>query len=146
MKTDRVHILLIILLTVVTWHKITKQTFLGESYYYFDTRQHYLQYNIPEKLFSRYDNGARIFFDIATPLIKDDLALYMLIQLVFITILHVILFKVIKSITTKNTALLTVILFGISYIGSFEMNGTANYQRFVQRTPNILLLLPSFYF
>lgn len=133
---------LITILTIVVWHKLLWQTPSGEGFYYFDPGQDFFKgFNIGR--FFELDTFARIIFDILPFLFKDNLSLYMGFQLFMMVILNLTLYYVINFFTkNKLIALSSTIFFAVSYIGQFEMLGSGNYQRFVQRIPN---LIPAFW-
>lgn len=122
-------------LTFFVWHKILNQTFFGEGYYYFD----------PKITLGSHDNFAAIFFRFIVPLFKDNFAAYFLFQMAVMALLNVTLFYFVDYFTkSKFISLISSIFFLSSYLGLFEMFGTGNYQRFVQRVANLIPLLFSF--
>lgn len=130
---------LILALTVLlVWHKTLNQVFMGEGYVYFDTRFPFISNGNFSDLW-RYDNFARIAFDILAPIFKDNILYYLAFQLLTLVFLATVLFYLTKYFTKNNWISFSAsIIFATSYLGLFEMIGTGNYQRFVQRIPNII--------
>lgn len=130
--------LAIIFLTVLVWHKLINQTPLGEGFYYFDPGQRYFD-------FWQGDNFARVIFGFLPQYFGDNLSLYMAFQLLVMVLVHLSFFTLILYIT-KNilVSFTTTTLFLGSFIGSFEMLGSGNYQRFIQRVPNLIPFFFSF--
>lgn len=146
---NRIYILLIIIISLLVWKPIFDQVPMGEGYYYFDPCQNKLIVNLDRCGTSmwQYDNLARISFQIMIPLFKENIRLYMFTQfgimiILYIT-LHLVLIKITKS---SNFAFFTTLIFLTNYTGSFSMMAIGNYQRFVQRVPNLIPILISFYF
>lgn len=122
-------------LTFLVWHKLLNQTFFGEGFYYFD----------PKITLGSHDNFAVIFFRFIAPLFRDNFRAYFLFQIVVMILLNVTLFYLVDYFTkSKFISLISSIFFLSSYLGLFEMFGTGNYQRFVQRVANLIPLLFSF--
>lgn len=136
--------IIIVFLTLFTWYKLVNQVMFGEGYYYFDRLQTFFGNRID---ISEYDIFARIIFDILIPIFKDNLALYMTFQLVVMVILNLVFYWTLIVATHKKVVSFTAtIIFSTSYIGLFEMLGSGNYQRFVQRVPNLIFLFLAFAF
>jgi hypothetical protein len=126
--------------TVLMWFKVLGQTFLGEGYYYFASVQDFTDGSLWQ-----YDNFARILFDILPPVFGANITYYLVLQLLFIVLLNITVYITLQTITrNKLLSFVATILFAASYIGMFEMYAIGNYQRFVQRIPNLLPLLASF--
>ncbi len=148
-KANCKEIFAILFLTFFVWHKILNQAFLGEGYYYFD---HQLDFFIPTTFQSlafirQFDNFARILFDIFPPFFKDNIQAYMLLELCLISILYLSIYFVITKITkSKMIGFFTTAFFLSNYVGSFYLLADGNYQRFVQRVPNFIPSIFSFYF
>lgn len=137
-------IVIITFVTLLVWYKLLGQSFFGEAYYYFDNHQTFFNSKIDT---SEYDIFPRIIFDILKPILKDNLTLYLAFQLLVMVILNLTFYLTLYSIVKqKLLAFTSAIFFAVSYIGLFEMLGTGNYQRFVQRVPNLIIILISFYF
>ena len=138
----------LILLTFFVWGKILTQIPTGEGYYYFNPNQNFFsQKGFLHRLtdLSQLDIFAKIFFDIFPPLFKDNLSLYMLAQLLIMTLLYLTIYWTFRKITnSKLLALLIAFFFLASYAGSGELLGTGGYQRFIQRLPTLILVVLSF--
>jgi len=134
-------------ITIFVWHKLLGQTLFGEGYYYFDRGQDFITQTGKITEVRGPDVFAKILFDILPPIFKDNIAYYLVFQLLTMIILNLTFFYTLASVTREKWLSFTAtIIFSTSYIGLFEMLGTGNYQRFVQRIPNLILLFISFYF
>lgn len=140
-------ILAIIFLTFFVWHKILNQFFLGEGYYYFNRNLDFITpqgFNFEVRT---YDNFARLLFDIFPPLFKDNVQAYMFLELLIISILYLSIYYVVTSITkSRMIGFFTTVFFMANYVGSFYLIADGNYQRFVQRVPNFIPAVFSFYY
>ncbi len=144
LRSHRLPLLLITLVTVLVWYKLLNQTLLGEGYYYFDRNQDFFRNGRIIADLGQTDMLGRILFDILPPLFKDNTSLYLAFQLFTMVLLHLTFYLTVFYFTRKKSiALWSSLFFTGSYIGQFEMLGTGNYQRFVQRVPNIIILLIS---
>lgn len=140
LKRYLIPILIIIGLTVFIWHKLLFQVPLGEGYYYFDFKQRTFD-------FWEYDNFAKVILTILIPLFKGNLTLYMGFELLSMILLHLSFFAFIYYVTkNRMLSIITTILFLSNFTGNFEMLGTANYHRLIQRVTNIIPLFISFIF
>ncbi len=148
LKKNKIQILIITLVFLVIWHKILYQIPIGEGYYYFDRIQIIkLQELLPDKALATYDMFPRILFTFLQPLFRDNILLYIILQFTFMFFVYQILYFTLLKITKdKLLSLGSTILFISNYIGSFSILGTGGYQRFIQRFPNLILILPAFYF
>lgn len=137
------HIVLAII-CVFVWYKTLNQSFLGEGFYYYDSLQRYFVRGILNEIWE-YDNFAKMFFAYTVPFLKDNIFIYQIIQLGTLIALTITLFHFIKHFT-KNSwiGFTSAAIFSASYLGLFEMIGVGNYQRFIQRVPNQILILLSF--
>lgn len=142
-------ILAIIGLTFLVWGKILNQVFLGEGYMYF---ARYYTFFKPQTFqdfnFIRfYDNFAKILFDIFPPFFKDNIQPYLFLELLIIIILYLSIYFVITTITkSRMVGFTTTVFFLANYVGSFYLIAEGNYQRFVQRIPNFIPVVFSFYY
>lgn len=136
---------IIISLTFFIWHKILGQTFLGEGYFYFDKLR--ISMSLDIKSLFVYDNFAKIFFNIVIPIFRDNLFWYQFTALFLSAVLYISLYFILYKITkNKILSLTSAILFSANFIGSYEMLADGNYDRFVERVPNIIPAVFSFYF
>lgn len=139
---------MIIIVSLVIWKPILNQVPMGEGYYYFDRCQN--QFIAPSgcpTTIWQYDNLARISFQLMIPIFGDNIQLYMFTQLVVMTLVYLVLYLVLSKVTKNNFfAFSAVLIFLTSYTGSFSMMAIGNYQRFVQRVPNLIPLFVSFYY
>lgn len=143
------HYFLISVITFFVWHKTINLTFLGEGYYYFNSNLWLTSLEItnsPKALFN-YDTFAKLFFQILTPIFRDNIWLFQITSLAISVILFVAFYEILARITRDRFLSLTAALFlSSNYFGLFEYLGAGNYQRFVQRIPNLIPTLIAFYF
>jgi len=143
-------LLFIVFLSLLVWYKVLNQTFLGEGYYYFDPNQSLVSFDgwrLQVYNIWQYDNFARLFFDLMVPIFRDRIILYLGAQIATISLLYLVLYYVLEKITKNKILSLTAVIFFLaSYTGSFEIMATGNYQRFVQRVPNFIPAILSFYY
>lgn len=144
----KITILIITIITLLVWKPILGQVPMGEGYYYFDRCQN--QFITPNDCGTniwQFDNLARITFQLMIPLFGDNIHLYMFGQMFIMIIVYLIFYIVLFKITKNNLfSLIATILFLTNHTGSFSMMSIGNYQRFVQRVPNLIPIFISFYF
>lgn len=130
--------LLITFVTLVSWYSILYQSFLGEGFYYFDLQTVDLTQN---------DVLAKIIFSFLPSILKDNIPLYFAFQLIITLTVYLVFYRMMLKLTdNKLVSLIAVLLFIPNFVGSFEMLGAANYQRFAQRVPVLIPLFISFIF
>lgn len=135
---------LIILISLVAWHKLLWQAPGGEGYYYFDSGQDFVSHGRFTDL-GQLDNFAKLTFDILPLLVNDFIPGYFIFQLIIMILLNLTIYFVVKFFVKNSLVSFTVaIFFAVSFIGSFEMLGSGNFQRLVQRVPNLIPQLFSF--
>lgn len=142
LKKHLYQIAIIFVLILLAWHKIFFQTPMGEGFFYFS---HGLaEINFPSV---RYDTGARMACDIFKFFFQDNLQFFQ-VFIVMIILLSSALFYWLIYETTNNKiiSLIASIIFGVNFIGNYEMFAIGNYQFVVQRPLWFLLLFPSFTF
>lgn len=145
---NKIYILLITILSLIIWRPILNQIPMGEGYYYFDRcqSQFIAPSDCPTTIW-QYDNLARISFQFMIPIFGDNLQLYMFAQLAIIIFVYLVFYVVLSKITKNNFFAFSVVLFFLAnHTGSFSMMAIGNYQRFVQRVPNLIPAFISFYF
>lgn len=139
-------IILIILLSFLVWHKILNQIFLGEGYMYFNTNLIFVDWKGVYNIWG-YDNVARLIFSIFPPIFRDNLLAYQFLELIIAISLYISIYFVVYKITKdKLIALTSAIFFLGNYVGSYFLMATGNYQRFVQRVPNLIPAIFAFLF
>ncbi len=135
------------IISLLVWRPVLDQVPMGEGYYYFDKCQNKFiaSENCPTTVW-QYDNLARLSFQIMIPLFKDNIHYYMFAQVGMMLLLYITFYLVISK-ATKNSiiAFFIVLIFITNYTGSFSIMAIGNYQRFVQRVPNLIPVLISFY-
>lgn len=141
-------IILIFGLTFVVWHKVLGQTFLGEAYMYFPPSQNFFVNKIGFfDILKSYNNFARIMFDIFPPIFKDNLQLYLLLQLIITATLCSSLYWVLYKISKNRILGFSAAIFFLSnFTGSFEMMAEGTYQRFAERVTGLIPVIFAFYF
>src|SRR3990167_2228426 len=112
---------IIISTTLLVWHKVLGQMFLGEGYYYFDRTQDFLALRngrlVADKIWG-YDNLARIIFDLLPPIFKENVPLYLAFQLFVVTTLYLTFYFLLKAITKNKLLSLTATIFFLAnYVG-----------------------------
>lgn len=145
---NKIYLLLITIVSLLIWKPILNQVPMGEGYYYFDRCQNKFiaPKDCPTTIW-QYDNLARISFQIMIPLFTDNIDLYMVAQLIIMILLYITIYIVLSKITNhKFFAFAATVTFLSSHTGSFSMMAIGNYQRFVQRVPNLIPLFVSFYY
>lgn len=147
MKNMRKKLIPHVILTIIcvfVWFKTVNQSFLGEGFYYYDSLRRYFPHGILNSIWE-YDNFAKMFFAYTVPILKDNIFIYQVIQLGTLIALTITLFHFIKYFTKNSWIGFTgAAIFSANYLGLFEMIGVGNYQRFIQRVPNQILILLSF--
>lgn len=145
---NKIYVLLIIIITLLVWRPILDLVPMGEGYYYFDSCQS--QFLAPSHCLTtiwQYDNLARTIFQIIIPILGENIELYSLAQMVMMIFVYITFYVVLSTITkNKFFAFIVTLIFIANYTGSFSMMATGNYQRFVQRVPNLIPILISFYY
>ncbi len=143
----KVAILLITAITLVVWHKVVFQIPIGEGYYYFGLRQNIFLSTLTLDNLKAFDFFAQLIFPFLIALFKDQIVYYMCFQLiVFLLVYYCYYFSLLVITKNKLLSISATVFFIASYVGSFTMVGTANYQRFIQRVPNLVPLLVSIVF
>ena len=145
---NKIYILLLIIISLIVWRPVFDQVPMGEGYYYFDRCQNkFVVPNDCPTTIWQYDNLARISFQLMVPLFRDNIHLYMFTQMGVSILLYIVMYLVLFKIT-KNSffSFATVLMFLSSHTGSFSMMAIGNYQRFVQRVPNLIFIFASFLF
>lgn len=141
--THLVPILVIGLCTLFVWYKILNQTLLGEGYHYFD--HGHRRFDTINTFFAS-DTFPKLLFEFLPNIFMDNILLYIILQLLVMISLYTTLYLTIYKITkSKLIGISSSIFFLASYIGSFTMMGTGAYDRFMERVPNLIILLLSFY-
>lgn len=139
-------VLVITLLTLLVWGKTLNQIFIEEGYYYFDPGQRFFTSSGITNI-KGYDNGAKLIFQNLFFFFRENIFYYQLFQLIVYIILYSSLYFILVKISnSKVAALIAVIFFLSNYFGSYQMIASGNYQRFVQRIPNLIPVIFAFYF
>jgi hypothetical protein len=138
----------ITLITFIVWHKILGQVPAAESYVYFDpTNLTDFKRITLSSFLGNISVLSHIIFHTLIPLFKDNLSYYMAFQLLMMLLVYQTFYFVIVKITKdKYLSFLAAIFFAANYVGSLNMLGIGNYQRFIQRVPGLPLIFISFFF
>lgn len=129
----------------ITWHKVLNQMFLGEGYIYFDPWFNFFKKGGLANLRNS-DNFARLIFDIFPPIFRDNVQTYLLLELTIAVTFFILFYTVLASITKSKLISFTATIFlSVNYVALFEYLANGNYQRFVQRFPNLIPLIISLY-
>lgn len=135
-------------IALLIWHKLFTLTFLGEGAIYFSDP--YFSWVYKANLFSlfrRYDAFPLIFFGTAGRLIKANMFVYNLFIYASLVLIAFFIWKIIYKLTDSYfPAIVSSVLFLSSFAGLFGMVGLGYYQWFIQRVPNFIPMIASFYF
>lgn len=141
-KTDLFYILLVLVATYIAWHGVLNQMIEGEGFIYFSHG-----YQLKEVSFFQFDNFARIFTYFWGRLFGPEMAAYMTAIYVGINMINVSIYFLLKSLTrNSHIALITVLLFGTGFQGSFQLYARGHWQWFTQRSPEIIPFIFSLIF
>lgn len=133
--------LLILVISFLTWFKILSRYPTGEGYFYFAYANSINLKNITiSSVLADYGVLARLFFLIFIPIFKDNVIYYMYLQFTLMLATYFSFYFTFEKIFKEKTFAITSTLFFITnYIGQFTMMGQGDYQRFIQRVPNLIL-------
>lgn len=140
---DILFIVLVILATTVAWHGILAQSIEGEGFFYFS----------PElgrikdfgQLIKGMENFGLIIQMVSEFFFKGNIQPYMTLIFSTIILVNVSFYLCVKKIT-KNSflALVAALYSGINYTGDFQFYARGHWQWFLQRVPEMFIILPSF--
>ncbi len=139
---------MVIAVALFTWYKILFRFPTGEGFFYFDPLNtlNLKEITVPFVL-KNYGFLAKLIFTILIPIFKDNVHYYMYFQfLVMVGVYLTFYYVILKIFKDKILAVLSTIFFIADYVGSFTMMGQGDYQRFIQRVPNIIPTLLAFMF
>lgn len=128
------------ILILIFWMHIPLLQFQGEGYYYFAKEVAQITIDYPP----HYDNFARIFFLFSSDLFKENTYLYMTFMLIYMLLIDLTLYLVVRKIVDKNAAFFTTAFFSLSMIANYDMFSNGGYQYFAQRASPLPFLLISF--
>lgn len=144
-KIDIVFIVVIALITYISWNGILRQTIEGEGYYYFSpTNSFILPNGKVTDILHNLDNFSRFFTYILEQLFGGDIQPYMTAQFIIVVLLNIAIYLCIKTITKKSwLALIAALYFSINYTGNFQFYARGHFQWFTQRVPEVFPTLAS---
>ncbi|GEM_PF-4831292 len=140
--------IVILFVTFLVWHKVIVNFPTGEGYYYFapTNNLNFKSLTIPLVL-RTLDLFAQLTFTILIPIFRDNIHFYMYFQFFIITATYLTFYLVINKVfKDKIMALTSTIFFMANYVGQYTMIGQGDYQRFIQRVPNLIPTLISLLF
>ncbi len=125
-------VIILLLLTILTWRHLPTIPFQGEGFYYFE--------KITNKVILPQDTLAQLIFYVIPPIFNDRLDLYMYLLFIVMLVIDAALYVLIRVVTENRlTAFVVTLLFSLSYVGNYDMYSSGGYQYFVQRA---VILLP----
>lgn len=130
------------------WHNIFHLAILGEGFIYL-TEPYYswLHKNNFYTLIQRYDAFPLLFFGLFGKQLGVNIYWYNLFIYLSLVVIFYSIYKIIYLLTQDNySSLLASVIFISNISGLYEMIGLGYYQWFVQRIPNFIPMLASFYF
>src|SRR5260221_495481 len=147
-KKNIFQILIIIFISLLTWYKILFRVPTGEGYYYFSKSNNIDFIHLTfQSILRSYDFFPKLIFTILIPIFKDNISCYMYFQFfIMISVYLTFYFVLNKIFKDKVQSLLSTIFFISNYVGQFTMIGQGDYQRFIQRVPNLVPTFISFLF
>lgn len=138
---------IVILLTLIVWHKAFYQAFRGEGYTFFLNNKISVDSSPILGFFSRMDIFARLFFKLGAEIFNDNISIYLYLMVLMIVLLNLSFYELVWVLTEKKIiALIASIFFLANYTSSYEMYGLGFYQIFIGRIPNFIPAFWSFIF
>ena len=150
LKVDILLILLIILLSWVSWNHITSLQFTGEGWGFIGTvppKGNVFEI-VAQELGSLDEfTSDRIMSGVLLPIFKDQIELYMWLQFAYMLFIASFLYFLVFNITKNRlTAFLSTLFFSTSHLGNFETYSSGGYLYFAQRAVLVAPLLLAIYF
>lgn len=146
-KIDTLASLLLVALCFFAWRGILHQTIEGEGYYYFSPSLSFVSPQGKIASLWGYDNFPVFATYILERLFKGDMLLYMGLEFITVQFLAIAVYIFIKKITNKSLiAFLSAVLICVNFPGLFQLLGRGHYAWYLQRIPQIFLMLPSWWF
>lgn len=145
---NKISILLILLVSFITWFKILSRYPTGEGYFYFAQSNSINLKNISiSSVLADYGILARLIFLVVIPIFKDNVPYYMYLQFFLMLATYFSFYFTFEKIfNNKIIGLTSTLLFITNYVGQFTMMGQGDYQRFIQRVPNLIPVFAALYF
>src|SRR5258708_1244940 len=139
-----IDVALIIGLVFAIWGKNLNQGIWGDGFYFFnpifkDTSAHLNIWT--------YNSMARLIWNVIIPVFRDNQMLYLLMQLIFFSVMVMLVYLIATELTKNSTiGIVTSIIFLSNYGAVYEMLAEGNVNRFLDRVPNLLIVLVSLLF
>ncbi len=139
-----IHIALIIGLVFAIWGKTLNLGIWGDGFYFFnpifkDTSAHLNIWT--------YNSMARLIWNLIIPVFRDNQMLYLLMQLIFFSVMVILVYLIATELTKNSTiGIVTSVIFLSNYGAVYEMLAEGNVNRFLDRVPNLLIVLVSLLF
>lgn len=134
-------------LIVIIWYKTINQGLWGDGFYWFNPNipdVHILPINLN---FTYYNLLSRNIFKIIMPIFRDNQKAYQILQIFFLIILTAAIYFVVLKLTKKTViAFSSCVLFISNSGGMYEMMAEGNLNRFLERVPNLILVIIGIYF
>ena len=147
-KLDLFLILIVIFVSMFTWHGILNQSISGEGFYYFTPEISFIEPGGElTDILHNHDNFPKFFTFILEELFGGQMQPYMTAQLIIIVLVNICIYLAVKTIT-KNSwiALITAVYFGTNYTGNFQIYARGHFHWFTQRVPEFFPILGSIVF
>jgi len=141
-------IIIIIFIAFLTWYKILFHFPVGEGYFYF-APSNYIDFKFITfaSILSYYSFFAQFIFAILVPIFRDNISFYMYFQFTIMILTYLTFYYVLlKIFKDKLLAFISTIFFIANYVGQVTMMGLGDYQRFIQRVPELIPTFLSFLF
>lgn len=141
-KENRIFILLLVATALLTWYKILSRYPTGEGFFYFSP-QNNVNFNslTLHSIFSDYGFFAKLIFTIFILIFKDKISFYMYFQFVLMLATYIVFYFVLLNIfRDKWQAFISTVFLIANYVGQYTMMGQGDYQRFIQRVPELIPL------
>src|SRR6185369_12233674 len=131
-------LLIISALIIFVWYKTLNQTLWGDGFYFFNPLFRFGHLLLPVNPWT-YNIAARIIYEIFIPIFKDQMAPYFLLQIVFLIIMTLLIYAIAYALTeNKLISFITSIIFSTNSGAIYEMMAEGNFNRFVDRVPNLI--------
>ena len=147
MQKILLHLSLLTSLIVIIWHKTLSQGLWGDGFYWFNPllrSYHIFPLDLAHPV---YNSLSREIFNIIIPLFQDSQTSYQLFQIILLILLTVAIYFAVLKLTAKTTlAFVSCIVFVSNYGGMYEMIAEGNLNRFLERVPNLIIVILGVYF
>ena len=140
---DLFFLLLVALMTYLSWGGILKQTIDGEGFYYFSPTQSLVLPNGNwNHILTGFDNFAKIATFVLERVAQGDMYYYMAFVLWGILIVNISIYVFVRFVTGNSlAALFTAVYVGLNYTGDYQFYARGHFQWFLQRVPEFVPVL-----